>query len=289
MQVRRLVGWLGCAGAAILVVTASVISLNPSHPMPAPRARVSAEPHTSPPQSPIADAAVPGPWTVVGLGDSVVSGSHCDCAPFITRYSSLVAEATHRATTVRNLGVGGSTSGDLLKALQPGGDAARRLRGADIVTVTIGANDMALARSEWEQDGCVTCFDEVAATVKANLVKIVRLARADAGRDPVEVLVTTYWNVFEEAVDGQDPQPPAYAAMADLATSSANIAICAAAEQDNAACVDLYRPFKGDGSDDASPLLADDRDHPNAAGHQLIASRLAAYGWRELGVPLASS
>ena len=185
--------------------------------------------------------------------------------------------------------MGGSTSDDLVKALQPGGDAARQVRGADIVAVTIGANDMARARSEWEQDGCVTCFDKVAARIKANVVKIVRLARADAGRDPVEVLVTTYWNVFEEAAaDDHSPQRAAYTAMSDLATRRANVAICAAAEQENAACVDLYRPFKGDGSDDASPLLADDRDHPNAAGHQLIAVRLAASGWRELGVPLAS-
>lgn len=287
MQVRRLVGWVGCAGMAILVVTATAFSLNPAHPTPAPRARASAEPHTSPPQSPPADPEVPGPWTVVGLGDSVVSGSHCDCAPFITRYGTLVAQATHRSTTVRNLGVGGATTGDLLKALQHGGTATGRLRGADIVTVTIGANDMAVARSEWMQDGCGTCFDKVAATVKANLVKILRLIRADAGRDPVEVLVTTYWNVFEEAVD--EPAPAAYAAMADLATSRANYAICAAAAQDNAACVDLYRPFKGDGSADATSLLADDGDHPDAAGHQLIASSLAAYGWRELGVPRASS
>jgi lysophospholipase L1-like esterase len=286
MQVRRLVGWVGCAGMAILVVTATALSQNPAHPTPAPRARASAEPHTSPPQSPPADAAVPGPWTVVGLGDSVVSGSHCDCAPFITRYGTLVAQATHRSTTVRNLGVGGSTTADLLKSLQPGGTATRRLLGADIVTVTIGANDMAFARSEWQQDGCVTCFAKVSATVKANLGKILRLIRSDARRDPVEVLVTTYWNVFEEAVN--DPQTPAYAAMADLATSSANNAICAAAARGNAECVDLYRPFKGDGSVDATPLLAADGDHPDAAGHQLIASRLAAYGWRELGVPPAS-
>jgi len=288
MQVRRMMRWFGCvAGAAIVVVGAAGFVQTPPHPTSAAGIRASPEPHTSPRHPPIADRGVPGPWTVVGLGDSVVSGAHCDCAPFISRYRPLVASATHRETTARNLGADGSTSDDLVQALQPGGDAARQLRGADIVAVTIGANDMARARSEWEQDGCVYCFDKVAATIKANVVKIVRLARADAGRDPVEVLVTTYWNVFEEAA-AQGPQQTAYTAMAELATSRANVAICAAAEQHDAACVDLYRPFKGDGSDDALPLLADDRDHPNAAGHQLIAWRLAAYGWRELGVPLAS-
>ena len=41
--------------------------------------------------------------------------------------------------------------------------------------------------------------------------------------------------------------------------------------------VDIYTPFKGaDGSTDDTALLADDGDHPNAAGHQLIATALLA-------------
>jgi len=40
--------------------------------------------------------------------------------------------------------------------------------------------------------------------------------------------------------------------------------------------VDLYSPFKGDGSKDPTSRLASDGDHPNSAGHQLIASALLA-------------
>ena len=229
---------------------------------------------------------VPGRWTIVALGDSVVSGPRCGCAPFVDRYAALVTRRTGHQTTVRNLGVGGSTSTDLLAALQPGGAEAAGLAGADIVTVTIGANAMGSARSEWQNGTCPGCVDRVAARVERNLSAIVRQVRVDAGRRPLEILVTTYWNVFEEPTvpGGDDPRTAAYVTMADRATSRANTAICAATAREQAACLDLYRPFKGDGSADASPLLAADLDHPSPEGHQVIASTLADYGWRELGV-----
>jgi lysophospholipase L1-like esterase len=201
----------------------------------------------------------------------------------------MAAHATHHATQVRNLGVPGWTTSDLVSALRPGGNVARRLPGADIVTITIGANDMSRARNEWAHDECVDCFARVAASVRTNVAEIIRLVRARVGTRPLEVLVTTYWNVFKEppAAGRDDPDGPGYVEMAELATSRANHAICAAAKQRHAACVDLYRPFKGaHGGRDATGLLAPDRDHPDAAGHQLIASTLAAYGWRELGLPV---
>jgi lysophospholipase L1-like esterase len=230
---------------------------------------------------------VPGRWTIVALGDSVVSGPRCGCAPFVDRYAALVTRRTGHPTRVRNLGVGGSTSAELRAALQPGGAEATQLAGADIVTVTIGANDMGSARAAWRERPCAACVDGVAATVATNLGAILRRVRVDAGRRPLEILVTTYWNVFEEATDpgSDDPDTADYVRMADLATSRANAAICAAAAEEKAACIDLYRPFKGDRSQDASSLLADDLDHPSAEGHQLIASTLADYGWRELGMP----
>jgi len=215
-----------------------------------------------------------------------VSGNRCACAPFIDRYGDLVTQATHRKTTVRNLGVSGFTSGDLLAALRPGGDVAKRIHGADIVTVTIGANDMYPARVEWATDGCSRCFDRAADSVEANLVKVLDLIRADVARDPVEVLVTTYWNVFEEpAQGGTNANDAAYGAMADLATRRANRAICAAALQQDAECIDLYRPFERGGVSHSVRLLAADRDHPNAEGHQVIASTLAAFGWGDLRAP----
>jgi lysophospholipase L1-like esterase len=50
--------------------------------------------------------------------------------------------------------------------------------------------------------------------------------------------------------------------------------------------VDLAEPFKGpSGTGDPSDLLADDGDHPNAAGHRRIASALLAAGTAPLPPP----
>ena len=55
-----------------------------------------------------------------------------------------------------------------------------------------------------------------------------------------------------------------------------NARIEAAARSHGAVPVDLYAPFKGAGDVDPTPLLADDGDHPDAAGHALIARVLLA-------------
>lgn len=249
----------------------------PSRSAAAPAAPVTPAPAavTSPP--PTGSTAGPTPWLVVALGDSVVSGGPCDCWTFPGRFASLIRSRTRHRVTVRNLGVGGTTSADLLASLRAGGRTAQNLRGAQAVTVTIGANDMVTPRSEWARDSCRGCFDRTADRVQSNVVRIVRRVRAAVGSPNVEIMVTTYWNVFQEppTADAADGRHSEYDVMARRATLLTNSALCAAAHQGGVTCVDLFRPFKGDGTRDARRLLEPDRDHPNWAGHQLIAETLA--------------
>jgi lysophospholipase L1-like esterase len=218
---------------------------------------------------------------VVGLGDSVVSGSRCRCTPFVARYAGLMAHRTGSRVSSRNLGVPGLTTGGLLAQLtRP--EVVAVVRRADLVTVTIGANDMGPARQSWQAGACSRCFRSTADAIRDRAGAVLRrIARVRGGRR-TEVLVTTYWNVFEEATEG-DGNPRGYRAMAERATRSTNDAVCDAARAAGAVCIDLYVPFKGNGRDPL-PLLAADRDHPNAAGHALIAATLARHGWQELGL-----
>jgi lysophospholipase L1-like esterase len=226
-----------------------------------------------------ASAAAPR-HTLVGLGDSVASGSHCDCVPFVERYGRLTMRGTRAAVRTHNLGVPGLTTVGLLRQLSTGTSAARAVSRADIITITIGANDMIPARRAYERKTCTSCFITAATAVRQRMdALLTRVAALRSGR-PTEVLVTTYWNVFEEPVEG-DGHPAGYRQMAERATRRTNQALCDAAGAAHAACIDLYRPFKGRGRDPA-PLLADDGDHPNSAGHALIAETLARHGWREL-------
>jgi lysophospholipase L1-like esterase len=220
-------------------------------------------------------------WTVTGLGDSVTAGASCDCDDFVARYAELTRHSTGSEVSEHNLGVPGSTSADLVSLLsQP--QTASTVAGSDIVLVTIGANDLAGELTDWQNGHCpLSCFAQAMPAIQANIAELVHgVQRLRTGR-PTEILVTDYWNVF---LDGAPAAPlgPSYHAISDQVTRLANTAICAGANSSGATCVDLYADFKADGSADPTPLLAVDGDHPDAAGHQVIAEALAAHGWAEL-------
>jgi lysophospholipase L1-like esterase len=62
-------------------------------------------------------------------------------------------------------------------------------------------------------------------------------------------------------------------------TLRANTTLRQAAPAEGATFVGLFTPFNGPAANgDVTKLLAPDGDHPNAAGHQLIAERLIAAG-----------
>ena len=69
---------------------------------------------------------------------------------------------------------------------------------------------------------------------------------------------------------------PAYVRGSDRLTRRVNAAIEVAAHAAGARYIDGYRPFKGAGSRDCTALLAADGDHPNAAGHEVLARSLVA-------------
>jgi lysophospholipase L1-like esterase len=212
---------------------------------------------------------------VVGLGDSVMAGTACPCAPFIARYAAALGSRRGVSAGVVNLGRSGLTAPGLAAQVKTA-SVASSLRSASVVVVTIGANDLAPLVSQWRHG---TCPDECIATgtaqLKGALGSVLGLVRADVPPEAT-ILVTTYWNVFEDGDVADGDYGPYFAAWSDSVTAKANAQICAAAREVDATCVDLYRPFNGNGGQDPTPLLADDGDHPNAAGHTLIARVLLA-------------
>jgi lysophospholipase L1-like esterase len=112
--------------------------------------------------------------------------------------------------------------------------------------------------------------------VGAQLSAILTAARKLRGDRSTQVLVTQYWNVFADGDVARAANGTAYLRWSDELTRALNTRICRAAQSDGATCVDLYAPLKGNGSRNPTDLLAGDGDHPNAAGHRLIASTLLA-------------
>ncbi|MFF1819164.1 SGNH/GDSL hydrolase family protein [Kribbella sp. NPDC058245] len=216
----------------------------------------------------------PGNLSVLALGDSVTSGYQCYCDAFPAAYGDLLANKTGTGVTVHNLGVGGLDSGGLLDDLdRSSSQMAQAATDADYVLLTIGANDFADHEDDVTAGRCTTeCVTEELADLSTNLQQIVdRIDELDTHRTP-EVLITGYWNVFKDGevarrlypLDGQN---------ATLAlTQATNHVIAEVAQAAHATYVDLYTPFET--APDITNLLADDGDHPNAAGHALIANLL---------------
>lgn len=236
----------------------------------------------------------PETWTVVGLGDSVPAGTDCGCRPFVEQYAAITAQRLGRPVEARNFGTPSLTVEGLLTQLRDGTSAATSVAGADIVLVTIGANDAATAMAAWEQGDCgQACFDTTTAAIQDQLTQVVRRILALRRGSPTEVLVTTYWNVVQDGAVARQSFPVHYREVSDALTRQVDTALCKAATTardsgptsgrgESVICVDLYAPFKGNGDVDPTPLLAPDGDHPDAAGHQLIATTLAGVGWAAL-------
>ncbi len=98
---------------------------------------------------------------IVALGDSVTAGDGCDCDAFPDLVATALSERSGHSVAAVNDGQSGQTAHDLAAALDPtGGDPELRadLAGADLVLVTIGANDIATV----EPDPQVLTSEQVA-------------------------------------------------------------------------------------------------------------------------------
>lgn len=178
-----------------------------------------------------------------------------------------------------NLGEPGLTAAQLRSQVAGDAELRSRLADAQLVLVTVGANDLAPLQRAEPDCGAMCSVPAVAADVED--------VRATLGEihavTPATVVVTSYWNVFP---DGAAEPDPATRIWGDQVTRVFNLTLRNAVASEGAILVDTYAAFKGDGDRDPSNLLADDGDHPNAAGHEVIARQIVST--LSDGVPRAS-
>lgn len=282
LPATRTRGWRAVACIAALLVPllataacSSTGSLPPPAPHPSGSTPVSA---TSPQPSRKAPAnPAKGRLTVLGLGDSVTSASACGCAGFVQDFAGLLSRRRGAPVRSVNLGQPGLTSVQLDQELHHDSPARRAVGTADIVLITIGANDLMPSLAAWDAAGCDdSCAGSGVTGVRSRISSIVDQVHALRHGLPAQVLVTNYWNVFEDGDVASADRGQAYLVWSDRLTQRLNASICAAATSGGATCVDLYAPFKGDGTTNPTRLLGADGDHPNAAGHAAIARALMA-------------
>lgn len=212
-----------------------------------------------------------GPLRVVVFGDSVPSGAACDCTPFGELVAQRLGTLQGRPVEVDNLAVGGSASDDVVDLLrQP--SVRDEVAHAELVIVQTGAND--LSEDDAYRDACRAvkpCYGGQLARTDANICEAVGTIRALQSTPGAQTVVLGYWNVFLDGQVGRG-QGSTYVAVSDALSRALNADIARIAADVGALAPDSYAPFKGaSGRSDATPYLASDGDHPNAAGHRLLA------------------
>jgi lysophospholipase L1-like esterase len=208
--------------------------------------------------------------SVVALGDSVPAGTACHCTPFPSLTAHALTASSGRTFTAANDAVAGATSADVLTQLESDSAVMSHVRTAGVVEIEIGANDVEYSNACGTS---VACYAARLPAMEKNLAAIVSRTRAlgPGGRKPLVVLLD-YWNVW---LGGRyaAAKGPAYVAAAEQLTDDVDSAIKALARRSGSDYVDLRAAFKGPDYDkDETRYLATDGDHPNAAGHQQIAS-----------------
>ncbi len=213
---------------------------------------------------------------VVGLGDSVMAGTHCGCAGLAEEYGKALEARTGTEVRVTNLGANGLVTTDVLNDLEHDRTTRSAISDADLVVVTIGANDLVPQLDEWQTTGCDrACFNGPALEMGRNLQRVLAAITSLRIAHPGPVLVTDYWNVFTDGDVARQSGGQAQIDWTSEVTAVANQQICGAARAAGDTCVDLVAAFKGGGAD-PTPLLASDGDHPNAAGVRAIVRELLA-------------
>ncbi|GAA1132961.1 hypothetical protein GCM10009630_33820 [Kribbella jejuensis] len=216
-----------------------------------------------------------GDVQVVALGDSVTSGTNCNCSAFPQMYGDLLHDRDRTPVTVNNLGVGGMDSTGLLQALDQDDTTQVAISDANVVLLTIGANDFGDHHDDVTSGQCVAdCVSDEYEQLTVNLDKILSRIHTLRKNQPTTILMTGYWNVFKDGDVAERQYTASGRVASNQLTLRTNAAINAAAAADDATYVDIYTPFEH--SSNITSLLAPDGDHPNTAGHQLIANVLLA-------------
>lgn len=261
---------------ALLAVVVAALALPFDSSAATPKRDTFAQPSPGPRPGPVPQSL--GPLTSIrGLGDSVPAGGACACTTFVALLAQFEAKAEHRPIAVLNEATGGLTSANLLhQVLAEGLTAPDR----SATVITIGANDFdsgRLSTPGCRADNDLACYERRLHALSQNLTSVLRaLVRT---RQPHGlILVTGYWNVFLDGDVGA-ARGPDYVRDSDTLTRAVNTAVRQAAGANGGTYVDLYTPFKSRGRGETE-LLAQDGDHPSAAGHALIAA-LLEQAWQQ--------
>jgi lysophospholipase L1-like esterase len=238
----------------------------------------SATPTASSPSSPAGTASAAPARTMVMFGDSWPFGAHCNgCTP----YPDLYAEAldVETPTGFTNLTENGGTSDSLLTEIRSFAPYRDAIADADIIVISIGANDMEPAFTSYGADTCgppkgLGCFRKVADAWGRNMdALLTEFDTLRAGR-PTAVRVLTQANEADPDLTSMFGEPFMTEQLPQVMEWQ-NQEFCRAAARHHDQCVDLRPVLNG-------PELTVPVDVNTQDAMQAVADALMTIGLPEL-------
>ena len=230
-------------------------------------------------------------WDYVALGDSVPSGAG-DVAgrSFVPIYAQFIEQDTGASVRVHNLAADGGTAQDLLGQLRGNPKVRRALKGAEILTISIGGNDLEAHLGDYASHRCggpdnQMCFRAAVTAFKptwaAILAEVLRLRESKS-----IIRVTNDYNPFPGNARAAANLGKGITDVFTHYLRQLNQQRCSSAEHVGILCADVAKAFNGaetNGSAFAKGLIGTDAfSHPSAKGHRLIAQILRRLGYRPL-------
>lgn len=130
------------------------------------------------------------PFNYVAIGDSLTEGvgDTTNQGGFVPLLAQSLTDAYDYQVTDSNYGVSGNTSKQILQRMQEKTDIQKSLAKADMMTLTVGGNDvMAVIRKNLTSLS-VSSFTKPAKSYQKRLRQIIELARADNEDLPIYIL-----------------------------------------------------------------------------------------------------
>lgn len=223
------------------------------------------------------------------IGDSITAGVGASSTSnsFVARLAQFIANDMGTTVNVDNRGVSGTTSAQLLSAIQT--DAAMRasLQNAQFITFNAGSNDFLLARNSYRATTCggvdnQDCLRAAIAQFKTNWNAIIAEILALRANTGVEVRTFDLYYPFVQ-LDLNTDTFPGDGGLNDFQVlnfylDDADDHIRTTAAANAIALGRVHRSFNGtDGTNDPAifySIIAGDGFHPNDLGHSVIADRL---------------
>ncbi|MGT2865980.1 SGNH/GDSL hydrolase family protein [Streptococcus fryi] len=149
----------------------------------------------------------PKAFSYVALGDSLTEGigDTTNQGGYIPLLSQQLTQEYGYQVTSQNFGVGGNTSNQILKRMSNDKNIKKALAKADLLTITVGGNDVMAVIRKNLSDLNLAAFSKASLSYQERLRKIIEKARTDNPNLPIYIvgIYNPFYLNFPELTDMQ--------------------------------------------------------------------------------------